>query len=291
MQLISKKYIATKYTWIDFYFSRLLRIYPYYIIVLVCTLLIPLLFSFSYKDFGLTTYIVNNYENLSIFSTIYIFFSNIFILGMEWSFIFSIGNNASEFIVNPMQGIPLWMFFPVGQAWSISLELLFYLLFPIIVKLKNKSLVILLMGIYLLHIYILTFLPEIYNSGSHRFFLTALRFFIIGMLSYRFYDYILNNKKYYLFTLKNFFVLFFLHLLFYLYKYQEINIILFAFFIPILFYWTKKSKLDNFIGEYSFYIYIWHILVLYVYRVYYKDGGAFLILVVTFMSSLQIPPS
>lgn len=73
--------------------------------------------------------------------------------------------------------------------------------------------------------------------------------------------------------------------MFYLYKYQEINIILFAFFIPILFYWTKKSKLDNFIGEYSFYIYIWHILVLYVYRVYYKDGGAFLILVVTVMLS------
>lgn len=202
MQLISKKYINTKYNWMDFYFSRLLRIYPYYIIVLLSTFIIPIILNFSYKDFGLTSYIVNNYHNLSFISVIFIIFSNLFILGMEWSFIFSIGSSGTEFIFNPMQGIPLWMFFPVGQAWSISLELLFYGLFPLLVKLKTKNLFILLFCIYILHFIIILYIPEIYNSGTHRFFLTALRFFLMGMLSCRLYSFITENKEQKFFILK-----------------------------------------------------------------------------------------
>ncbi|MDN5042681.1 acyltransferase [Aliarcobacter butzleri] len=285
MQLISDKYINTQYNWIDFYYSRFLRIYPYYIIVFICTLVIPLLFNFPYKEFGLTSYIVNNYDNLSIFSIIFIVFSNLFILGMEWSFIFSIGSTGSEFVFNPMQGIPLWMFFPVGQAWSISLELLFYGLFPFLVRLKTKNLFILLVYIYILHFIITLYVPEMYNSGTHRFFLTALRFFLMGMLSCRLYLFIMENKEEKIFILKNFFILFLLHLFFYVLGFQEIYVILFALFIPFLFHWTKKSFIDNYIGEYSFYIYIWHIFVLYTFRVYIEKGGAIIVLLFTVMLS------
>jgi peptidoglycan/LPS O-acetylase OafA/YrhL len=161
-----------------------------------------------------------------------------------------------------MHGIPLWTFLPVAQAWSLSLELMFYLMVPFLSRLLTKQLAVLLLVTTVLHFLIMKYAPSIYESGPHRFFPSALRFFLIGMLSARFYKWIVSCeishqqlKKYALWA-----VAFHLALLAIS---HEASVWAAGLMLPFLFIFFSKSRWDRVLGEYSYTVYMVHVAVLY----------------------------
>ena len=82
----------------------------------------------------------------------------------------------------------------IPQAWSLSHELIFYLLVPFLVRLKNWRLVLLTLAFLVTRIYFL----EIQNLDymkwyEFKFFPFELCFFLAGMLSHRLFQYLEEN--------------------------------------------------------------------------------------------------
>jgi len=176
-------------------------------------------------------------------------------------------NNTIEFISNFKESDPRmidFMFIP--QAWTISLEITFYLIAPFLVRLKK---------IYLFVLILLSigFRLIVYNSGydydpwTYRFFPFELVFFIMGILSYYVYKKTADESLYRKIGLTSFWIIIFSTLLFdqidmLLVLKENIYLLLVFIAIPALFNETKKLKIDAMIGEYSFPIYITHIFVI-----------------------------
>jgi len=82
----------------------------------------------------------------------------------------------------------------IPQAWSLSHELMFYLLVPFLVRLKNWSLLLVALVFFLSRVYFL----EVQDLGmmnwyEFKFFPFELCFFLAGMLSHRLFQYLEEN--------------------------------------------------------------------------------------------------
>jgi len=158
----------------------------------------------------------------------------------------------------------LHKFLFIPQAWTIGVEITFYLIAPFLVRKKLKFIFPLILLSLLLR-FVLSHYGLSKDPWSYRFFPTELVFFLLGIVSYQIYVKIrtLDIKKGYLNTIwisaigltlfYNYFPI--------PYKYP---IYLFLFFIclPFIFILTKKWKYDNYIGELSYPIYISHLFIL-----------------------------
>lgn len=205
-------------------------------------------------------------------------FSNIFLIGQDVFMFLKLDeisgylNFCSDFRqTNPK----FYQVLFVPQAWTIGVEICFYLIAPFLVKRKNYIIISLLFLSLLLRYYL-------YSKGyqhdpwTYRFFPTEMAFFLLGILSYRLYKYWTNiNMSSYIYW--GFLIL----VVTISVNYNLINIKLFQSFfmfkifsfqqwfyfavislsIPLLFRFTKKNKLDRIIGELSYPIYISHIFI------------------------------
>ena len=82
----------------------------------------------------------------------------------------------------------------IPQAWSLSHELMFYLLVPFLARLKNRRLILLTSAFFAMRIYFL----EIQNMDfmkwyEFKFFPFELGFFLLGMVSHRLFEYLEQN--------------------------------------------------------------------------------------------------
>jgi peptidoglycan/LPS O-acetylase OafA/YrhL len=149
----------------------------------------------------------------------------------------------------------------VPQAWTISIEIMFYLIAPFFVR--KKTWVIALLALLALSIKIILYQNGLnYDPWSYRFFPAEMFFFLLGVLSYKLYDATKNIKisnsillLSFLFTMSTILVFNILLLQFHQYFY----FFGLAFAIPLVFRFTQKSKWDRIIGEYSYPIYITHV--------------------------------
>lgn len=288
MQVIANKYVSGRWKWRDFYVSRFLRIYPVYWAVLVATIAIPFVLGVSPSRFGLTAYWAKYFDALQPAAALFLIVSNAIIIGQEWTLVFSIGSQGTDFVLAPMQGLPLWMFLPVGQAWSLSLELMFYLLVPLLSRLSTGKMLCLLGATVILHLLVYRYASDIYASGPHRFFPTALRFFLLGMIAARIYRTVapwkLSDKtcKWILF------VTYAIHLILARYSLEAAAWAI-TLALPFLFEISRNSELDKKLGEHSYSIYLAHLAVWYALNpiVLKQLGAAVLIVTIIFALALE----
>lgn len=251
---------------------------------MLLTLLAPLALSIPFDKFGLTQYWVQYGENLTFLAKIYLLLTNFAIFGQEWTLILSVGANADQLLVDPMRGVPMWMFLPVGQAWSLSLELMFYLLIPFLSRSSTLRLIVLLGASLILHLIVAQYAPSIYESGPHRFFPTALRFFLLGMLSARFYSWVNHYEMPRRAILAILFITLAVHLGLLAFS-HEVAVWAVALVLPFLFLVSRSSRIDRIVGEYSYSIYIIHIGVLYTLKFYgFSKLGNLVFLISLFLS-------
>lgn len=243
--IINEKYAHLKGGKSKFYLNRALRLYPVQWVILV-------LYAVVYFVNGIPSFLLGETFGKPWFLLPIAFFSNTFFFGVE---IITMVDTAN------------WAFV-VGPVWSLSLEAYFYMLAPFIVTRSLKFLVpvtsLLLffrLGLYWAGVEILPW--------RYFFFPSVLVFFFIGVLSYRFYKYL--KEKYSLSWLG--YVAGIVLLIYTSYEpfwrtgehdmWQSwCFYITVAICTPLLFHVTRKNRIDNWVGQLTYPLYMDHLLII-----------------------------
>jgi peptidoglycan/LPS O-acetylase OafA/YrhL len=249
--ILNEKYNNIKNSYYLYISNRFLRIFPLYWLVLIIT--IPVISALGQIDI-----IRDSFNTPNIVFNIINFFQSIIL-------------NITLFItVNSFILIPkFYSNFYVATAWSLSVEFIFYLLAPFLVKGSTRKVLGILITSEIIRIY-LTHITQIYPISATPFlFLPNLPFFLLGALSYRLYKKInqlkLKTNIYLIITVSMILLTltfnFFPPVLFYTFK-QYVFYTLIFLSVPFMFLFEKKVKLSKFLGDLSYPVYISHIITL-----------------------------
>lgn len=271
--VLNEKYIGSNGSYRLFIYNRFLRIYPIYWTVLLCTFF---LFVSAYANNDKAVSLTSHYREylnaegtFAPVSIVYLLLTHVLIFGQNMIMFLGINPDTGNLFftsnfhnTNPQA----YKFLLLPQAWSIDLELAFYLIAPFILR-KNIKIIVSLIAISLLIRFALLSNGLNYDPWTYRFFPTELVFFLLGYISYTLY---VKAKSYNIDPrITRFSQLFFIS---YLVFYKTFDFpakgplcyLLFVCLLPLIFLQTKNSKLDAKIGEYSYPVYISHMLVLYI---------------------------
>lgn len=270
--ILKEKYLVKDNTNYLFWSNRLLRLFPIYWIVLILSIILFFV-GHNYFDKG---WQLENYANydLSISTLIYLFFSQIFILGQEFGMFLGLNDSGSFFLnFDPSNKLTLNKFMFIPPAWTIGIEIMFYLIAPFLVRLKSLY----IFGLIFLSILVRILLVNSgldYSPWDYRFFPTELVFFLCGIISYSYL------KKVEHFNLKISYIAW-ITIIIYVLGFQFIpgdplvkRILFYGLIVislPFIFKAFKKSKLDRVIGELSYPIYISHMFIIYFARTFFMD--------------------
>lgn len=207
---------------ITFYLSRILRLYPTYMIGAI------LIICISYEEISKLLATLSGIQQI-----IYVF-TNTFLIGLD----------ISRYLVDP-------------PAWSLASELSFYLVAPFILKSQRKTLLFFLYGcLYLYVISKLTyplspslefFASAKINTFNYYFYPSSIFCFSLGAFAYNASKH--GNPYQYFITAP---------IAIGLVAFDFVPQLLFAASLPLLFHYTKYNKFDRFIGELSYPAYILH---------------------------------
>lgn len=165
-----------------FYSNRLLRLFPAYLLVAACSFLI-LLLADAHPFLPREEMLEGMRAAPGLFA--WLLLSNMGIIGQDALFLLEFAEDFSP-VLAPCPDCPILGFWTslVPQAWSIAMELWFYLLAPFLVRLRSATLLALALASLGLHAAIAMAFPEGPNM-AHHFFPAQLHLFIAGLLSFR----------------------------------------------------------------------------------------------------------
>lgn len=260
--ILTEKYAGPGQTRL-FYSNRFLRLFPLYWAVLLLSLGVSLVFKFGLN----TALLLGPWQtwlhkldpavaallaaaNITIFGQDILFFSHVTDAG-TLSF-------SADALYRPT---PAWFFLLIPQAWTVSLELVFYAFAPWLVR-RGTGTLLALAGLSF-GLRALVYLADLpFDPWKQRFFPVECGFFLLGILSYRLYA-ALKPVAFpqpalwtvfgvYLASIVGFqFLPGFYVKEFYLYAATVLS-------VPLLFRLTKRLPLDRAVGELSYPIYITH---------------------------------
>lgn len=265
--ILNEKYIGPG-SYKTFLQNRFLKIFPTYYACLFLTICISLIFYYlSGNALRLWSYL-NYGDHLPLIAKCLLLFSNLAIFGQDLVMFAGVNINSGEFFLtknflnsNP----PLFYFLLIPQAWSISIELMFYLIAPFIVR-RGLLFITFIIGLSLsFKFYILNIVGWNFDPWTYRLFISEISFFLLGALAYHLSQHLLKiansiqYSKYLIVLCAASFVVFYDNIAL-SYKYYFICFLFFI-SIPVAFDLTKKSKIDRYIGELSYPVYLIHYLV------------------------------
>lgn len=268
--ILNEKYVGANSSYKLFISNRLLRLFPIYWTILILTILysVVVMFTSNGTDLGSFSYFSIYWNNMGVGTVFYLIFTNIFLFLQDTVMFLSLDTTSGSlfFVRNFHDHEPaLYNFLMVPQAWTIGVEIAFYLIAPFLVRRKLKVIIPLIAASLLLRAFLYYYLNLKNDPWTYRFFPTELVFFLLGIVAYHIY------KKLQHVALKEIH----LKLIWFcviaatlLHSFSPIPkkdyLYLAGFFIclPFVFILTKKWKKDAYIGELSYPIYISHILIL-----------------------------
>ena len=281
--ILNEKYVGVG-SYKKFILSRFYRIFPVYWMVLFSALLFSIIGYLALdKPFYLFRYI-NNYNCLSGFTIFYFVFENIIVLGQDVLYYLRLDELCQPILTYNVLSYKHtgYQYLLVPQAWSISVEFMFYIIAPFLVTKNYKwQLALVIMGVsakvFFDHYYYLCFDP-----WTYRFFPFEIAFFLAGSLAYVFYKHIQSKEV----SPYIGYLLLFLCVLG-IFLVDEIKMdenfrnslfyILVLCSLPYLFVSFKHNTIDRYIGELSFSLYICHHIVVSAFRGYFFSNPQYMV--------------
>jgi len=260
--------------------NRLLRLFPTYWLTLVISILISLLYMVLYHGSFVLGPWMTKIHQLDPVSIVALATANLSILGQDALFFSCIdpATGALSFVPDAInRGLPSWIFLVIPQAWTLALEIMFYLLAPFLVRRRLALVACIAAASFALRAWItVEGLP--FDPWKQRFFPAELGFFLLGAVSYAVYARIKNAGVPE--RLQQGVTGFFLaYLCFYQFlpgtlTKEVFTYTLTTFSLPFIFNCTKKIKFDRSLGELSYPIYIVHWTIIMLTRSFF--GAAYL---------------
>jgi len=273
--ILSEKYIGQNNSYSLFITNRFVRLFPIYWIALLATLFFCL--ALTYFTHGEAITILSNYisSKTNFFSLAYLTLTNIAVFGQGIAMFLGIDPESGNlYLIKNLHETDslFYNFLFVPQAWTLALELSFYLIAPFILRKSLKIVIALIVLSLIIRLIMFNYLNLQNDPWSHRFFPTELIFFLSGYLSYRMYAIIKNISIPNYLSLLTFICIVTLTIFHaylspiqingtFFHLYDLIYFLILTLSIPIIFKFLSKSKIDNTIGELSYLIYISHMLI------------------------------
>ena len=243
-----------------FYANRFLRLFPIYLAVAALTLAAHVMSGGAFFRI---------YDALPFSAELFLVLSNIFIMGQDWLMFFGIEHSALKFTGNFAHSeVPLYEGLLVPQAWTLGVEMSFYLVAPFILHSPRRLLALLAASLALRGVLIATGIG-LGDPWTYRFFPTELALFLLGSLSHQV---LLPRSKAWTQRIKRLpeigtaVLAVYCVLHFSIAMNQTVRdglaVLLFAALLPLAFLFQSRHRLDKAIGELSYPIYICHSLVI-----------------------------
>jgi peptidoglycan/LPS O-acetylase OafA/YrhL len=242
----------------DFYVSRIIRLYPLYLTLCAVALLLHPQFGWVYRSAPLGADIV-------------LVLANLFVVGQDWVMFLAVQHGDLVLTKDFLQtDVRLWNGLVLPQAWSLSIELMFYLIAPFVLKRVGLVLLLLFSSLALRAVFIGAGFG-LNDPWTYRFFPTELALFLAGALAHRFllplYRKLPGNVSS---TAPGGATLAFILICgafpFYAPRFDEnllsLGLLLvFVAIVPLAFVFSSRSRLDSKIGDLSYPIYLCHTIV------------------------------
>jgi peptidoglycan/LPS O-acetylase OafA/YrhL len=160
-----------------FYINRYLRLYPIYAAVALMSL-IGLLAT---RD----SIFVDVYRAAPAAAIILLAFSNLFLFGQDWVMFSGVRDHKLVFATNFWQSdVILYPGLLIQQAWTLGVEISFYLAAPFILPRRDVIYVLLAFSVAL-RICLISKGLAFEDPWTYRFFPTELAFFLVGALAHQ----------------------------------------------------------------------------------------------------------
>ena len=268
--ILNEKYVGPNTYWL-FLSNRLLRVFPVYYVVLLASLLYWLVSGGLVADWGP----LRAHESLPTWATLYIRLTDFTVVGQDVIPFLAVPHAGAVRVTPDLwaeTGPALWRFMLVPTAWSLSLELMFYLVAPLLVRRRAAALVLVFLLSLGLRLVLVFALGLRQDPWSYRFFPTELGLFVAGALAYKIVAWVrplLTRAAYR--RLAYLCLALYLGLLFgydYLLWFNIGGTVRRAAFLgstwlalPLLFA-VSRSAVDRYIGELSYPLYLIHFLMI-----------------------------
>lgn len=279
--ILNEKYVGLKMYKV-FITNRMLKLYPVYWAVAFFVVLFSIYIAFDthWHNWG-SLYQFHKYgHKMSVSVFAFLISSNLGIFCQDIIMFLKMNTSFDGFVFteNFRQSSPqLNRFLLIPQAWTVALELTFYLVAPFIAR-KNIVWILLLAILSLACKFTLASAGYVADPWSYRFFLSELHLFLLGILAYRMYR-IVNEKRMkrgvlysvLVFNITLILICDILRDTFFGSYTDMLYITLLFLSIPFIFQLSKEWKFDARIGELSYPIYISHMFLIYFIGYFYKS--------------------
>jgi len=230
---------------------------------------------------GSSTGVTALFQEMPMAAKIIVSLTNFTIVGQDQVFFMSVQDSDLAYTANfKITEVPLFQVLLVPQAWTLSLEIMFYILAPYLVH--NKTRVIVAFCLSLLLKGALLYLGfGLQEPWDYRFFPTELTFFMLGVMSHQFVAPRMqqlrrrNSRSLLLTAVSIVSIVILAYPVIPIYD-QIKSVLLFCIlgvFLPLLFDFQRRYRFDDFLGHLSYPIYIWHILVMNTWRTLTEGAG------------------
>nr|WP_158423513.1 acyltransferase [Mycobacterium sp. EPa45] len=254
----------------SFYINRYLRLYPIYVVVALLTLVGLTVAALALKE---DVAFFSVYQRAPLAANALLVFSNLTLFLQDWVLFSGVEHGQLVFSANfKTSDVVLWEGLLVPQAWTLGVELSFYLIAPFVLF-RRKLLLVLLSLSILVRIYLIYIGLGAQDPWDYRFFPAELALFLLGALSHQVLMPIYRSRFSRdhidrLSALSTYFLIS-ITLTFWLIPLPEKlkSVALFAVFLtlmPLTFLFQSRRTWDKRIGELSYPVYICHMLVIHV---------------------------
>ena len=252
----------------DFYINRFYRLFPIYWTVIILSFFYIITLALLNQNHE----IIETFNEINNLGKISLLLTNILLIGQDLVMFMGVNDSNLEFTSNFRDSeIEVWKGLLAPQAWTLSLEIFFYLIAPFLLIKKRLIFAFLLISL-LIRFYLIKIGIGTRDPWTYRFFPAELALFLLGAISHQLWLPFLKRKNMLGSNSSRRFTITILIYcsIFFLLPYRGINTLvllsLFLVSLPYLFTFQKENKWDRYIGDLSYPIYISHFLIIWFMR-------------------------